>query len=182
MARNRFAQPLYGKIIYIYETDLEKDQLATIFDPSTYWIDITGLDVEVGYILEYVEGGGLRFVPPPNDGPLSLEETKANKIALMKAKRDTSETEPIEYNGNRYDYDDKARDRINAAIVALDISGQSIEWTTADNTNVAVTAQDLRNIIAAVALRSNILHVKYRELKEQVWACTTAEEVAEIVW
>ena len=75
MAKNRFAQPLYGKIIYIYETDLEKDQLATIFDPSTYWIDVTGLDCEVGYILEYVEGGGLRFVPPPNEGPLSLEET-----------------------------------------------------------------------------------------------------------
>lgn len=182
MARNRFAQPLYGKIIYIYETDLEKDQLATIFDPSTYWIDVTGLDVEVGYILEYVEGGGLRFVPPPNNDPLSLEETKANKIALMKAKRDAEEVKPIEYNGNLFDFDDKARDRINSAIIALSITGQSIEWTTADNTNVAVTAQDLRNIIAAVALRSNDLHIKYRELKEQVLACATAEEVAKIAW
>lgn len=112
----------------------------------------------------------------------TLEEVQAAKLAELKATRDTSETEPIEYNGNNYDYDDKARDRINAAIIALDITGQSIEWTTADNTNVAVTAQDLRNIIAAVALRSNALHVKYRELKELVLACTTAEEVAEIVW
>ena len=112
----------------------------------------------------------------------TFEEIVANKLAALKATRDTLETEPVEYNGNRYDYDDKARDRINAAIIALDISGQSIEWTTADNTNVAVTAQDLRNIIANVAVRSNILHVKYRELKEQVLACTTAEEVAKIVW
>lgn len=112
----------------------------------------------------------------------ALEEVQEQKIAWLKAKRDEEEVQPIEYNGNRYDYDDKARDRINAAIIALDISGQSIEWTTADNTNVAVTAQDLRNIIAAVALRSNDLHVKYRELKEQVLACSTAEEVAEIVW
>lgn len=112
----------------------------------------------------------------------TFEEIVAAKLSELKATRDTLETEPVEYNGNRYDYDDKARDRINAAIIALDISGQSIEWTTADNTNVAVTAQDLRNIIAAVALRSNDLHIKYRELKEQVLACTTAEEVAEIVW
>lgn len=123
---------------------------------------------------------GTLYETPPYVPP--LEEVQAAKLAELKATRDTLETEPIEYNGNHYDYDDKARDRVNAAIIALDITGQSIEWTTADNTNVAVTAQDLRNIIAAVALRSNILHVKYRELKELVLACTTAEEVAEIAW
>lgn len=116
------------------------------------------------------------YVPP------TFEEIVAAKLSELKTTRDNLETEPIEYNGNHYDYDDNARDRINAAIIALDISGQSIEWTTADNTNVAVTAQDLRNIIAAVALRSNDLHVKYRNLKEQVLACTTAEEVAKIAW
>lgn len=112
----------------------------------------------------------------------TLHELKQAKLIELKTIRDKEETEPVEYNGNCYDYDEKARDRINAAIIALDITGQSIEWTTADNTNVAVTAQDLRNIIAAVALRSNDLHVKYRNLKEQVLACSTAEEVAEIVW
>lgn len=122
---------------------------------------------------------GVITIPAP-----SLDELKAQKLSELKTTRDTLETEPIEYNGNRYDYDDKARDRINAAIIALDTMGNdaTIEWTTADNTNVAVTAQDLRNIIANVAVRSNILHVKYRELKEQVLACATAEEVAEIVW
>ena len=112
----------------------------------------------------------------------SLDELKQAKINEFKAIRDSEEVKPIEYNGNLFDFDNKARDRINSAIIALDLTGQSIEWTTADNTNVAVTAQDLRNIIAAVALRSNALHVKYRNLKEQVLACSTAEEVAEIVW
>lgn len=112
----------------------------------------------------------------------SLDELKAQKLTELKTIRDTEEVKPIEYNGNLFDFDDKARDRINSAIIALSITGQSIEWTTAGNINVAVTAQDLRNIIAAVALRSNDLHIKYRELKEQVLDCTTAEEVAEIVW
>lgn len=184
MARNRFAQPLYGKIIYIYETDLEKDQLATIFDPSTYWIDVTGLDVEVGYVLEYAEGGGLRFVPPPNEGPLTLDEAKANKIALMKAERDEEEVQPIKYNGHSFDYDDKARERINAAIIALSLQGEdaSIDWTTADNADVKVTANDLRGVIAAIAVRSNAMHVKYRQLKEQVNACANKEEIDAIQW
>lgn len=112
----------------------------------------------------------------------SLDELKQDKINELKSTRDTLETEPIEYNGNRYDYDDKARDRINAAIIALDISGQSIEWTTADNTNVAVTAQDLRNIIANVAVRSNKLHTAYRVAKEKVEEATTAADVEAVTF
>lgn len=112
----------------------------------------------------------------------SLDELKQAKLTELKTIRDTEEVKPIAYNGNLFDFDDKARDRINSAIIALSITGQSIEWTTADNTNVLVTADDLRGVVANVAVRSNQLHAKYRELKEQVEACTTAEEVAEIVW
>lgn len=114
----------------------------------------------------------------------TLDEAKADKVQQLKWSRDAAEVEPIEYDGNKYDYDDKARDRINAAIIALDTMGEgaSIEWTTADNTNVTVTANDLRAVIAAVAVRSNILHVKYRQLKSQCEAAETAEELAQIVW
>ena len=113
-----------------------------------------------------------------------LENVKQRKIMELTRQRDTAEVAPIAYNGHSFDYDDKARDRINAAIIALSLQDEaaSINWTTADNEEVSVTANDLRNIIAAVALRSNDLHVKYRELKEQVLACPTAEGVAEIVW
>lgn len=178
MARNRFAQPLYGKIIYIYETDLEKDQLATIFDPGTYWIDVTGLDVEVGYILEYVEGGGLRFIPPPNEGPLSLKETKANKIALMKAERDNREVAVIDYKDITLDYDDKARERMRIAQQALkDNNIESQLWTCADNVQVLLTVQDFKNINTLAAQRSGALHVQYNKLKEYINSLTTIEEV-----
>lgn len=109
----------------------------------------------------------------------TLDELKADKILELKSTRDTLETEPIEYNGNRYDYDDKARERINAAIIALDVQGAdaSIGWTTADNADVKVTANDLRMIIVAVAQRSNALHVAYRAAKDKVETATTVAEV-----
>lgn len=112
----------------------------------------------------------------------SLDELKAQKLTELKTIRDNEEVKPIECNGNLFDFDDKARDRINSAIIALSITGQSIEWTTADNTNVLVTADDLRGVVANVAVRSNDLHVKYRELKEQVEACKSKEELDEIQW
>ena len=108
-----------------------------------------------------------------------LENVKQHKIMELKRQRDAAEVEPIEYNGHSFDYDDKARDRINAAIIALSLQGKgaTIDWTTADNQDVKVTANDLRMVIAAVAVRSNALHTAYRKAREQVEATSTAEEV-----
>ena len=110
----------------------------------------------------------------------SLDELKSQKLTELKTIRDSEEVKPIAYNGSLFDFDDKARDRINSAIIALSITGQNIEWTTADNTNVAVTAQDLRNIIANVAVRSNDLHIRYRNAKAKVEEAQTAEELEAI--
>lgn len=116
--------------------------------------------------------------PAPTDAEL-LAVAKPAKIAELKAERDTREVEPITYNGNRYDYDDKARERINAAIIALDVQGAdaSIDWTTADNQDVKVTANNLRMVIASVAQRSNALHVAYRAAKDKVEQATTVTDV-----
>ena len=111
--------------------------------------------------------------------PPALEEIKQHKITELKAERDSKEVEPIIYQGYSFDYDSKARDRISAAIVALEVQGAdaSIDWTTADNADVRVTANDLRMVIAAVAVRSNALHIAYRKAKAQVEAAGSADEV-----
>ena len=116
--------------------------------------------------------------PAPTNAEL-LASAKPAKIAELKAERDAREVEPITYNGSSYDYGDKARERINAAIIALDVQGAdaSIDWTTADNADVKVTANDLRMVIAMVANRSNALHIAYREAKDKVEAATTIAEV-----
>lgn len=120
--------------------------------------------------------------PAPTDAEL-LASAKPAKIAELKAERDSKEVEPITYNGNSYDYDDKARERINAAIIALDVQTAqakavaSLDWTTADNADVSVTADDLRCVIASVAQRSNALHIAYRVAKENVEQATTVADV-----
>ena len=111
-----------------------------------------------------------------------LENVKQHKIMELKCQRDTAEVEPIEYNGHSFDYDDKARDRINAAIVALSVQGTGADlmWTTTDNKEVPVTADDLRMVIAAVAVRSNALHTAYRAAKEKVEAAQSKADIEKI--
>lgn len=113
-----------------------------------------------------------------------IEYFKNRRIEILKMQRDKAEVEPIEYKGYFFDYDEKARDRISAAIIALELQGANagIAWTTADNQDISVTATDLRAIVAAVAVRSNALHIKYRSLKAQVQACSSAGDVEAIKW
>ena len=111
-----------------------------------------------------------------------LEAIKQRKITELKYQRDKAEVAPIAYNGHSFDYHDKARDRINAAIIALSLQGEdaTIDWTTADNQDVKVTANDLRMVIAAVAVRSNTLHTAYRAAKEKVEAAQNKADIENI--
>ena len=187
---------LQGKTIYLlpanatFENPNLQDGFASVFDGTQweniednrgkeYWLDTDTFGTPAHTMKDLgAFPAGAVFTAPAK----TIEQLKQDKLLEFKSIRDNEEVKPIEYNGNLFDFDEKARDRINSAIIALSITGQSIEWTTADNTNVAVTADDLRGVIAAVAMRSNELHAKYRELKELVLACTTKEQLEKIEW
>ena len=106
---------------------------------------------------------------------------KQERIVELKRIRDAKELEPVLYNGHYFDFDEKSYNRIVAAIFTLDLAGGSIMWTLADNTSTSVTAADLRAVIAAAGVRSNMLHVKYRQLKDAVLAADETE-LNTIIW
>lgn len=189
---NPLESELQGKTIYLLPANatFEKPNLqegfASVFNGKweniednrgkEYWLDTDSFGTSAKTMKELgAFPTNAVFTAPAK----TLDEFKAAKIAALKAERDAAEVEPITYNGNRYDYDDKARDRINAAIIALDVQGAdaSIDWTTATNADVKVTANDLRCVIAMVAQRSNALHIAYRAAKDKVEAATTVAEV-----
>ena len=92
--------------------------------------------------------------------------------------------EPVLYAARKFDFDSKSYERITAAIYALDMQGatSTINWTLADNGSTPVTANDLRGVIAAAAVRSDALHTTYRTLKAQVQAAETVDDVNNIMW
>lgn len=152
-----------------------KDKTYTHIYPLSEALGKEGIFIPLSITEETLVSLGIEVVHEEEP----LESIKERKIESLKMQRDKAEVEPIEYNSNLYDYDEKARDRISAAIIALDVqgAGASIDWTTADNADTPVTANDLKMIIAAVAVRSNKLHTAYRAAKEKVEVATTAAEV-----
>ena len=110
-----------------------------------------------------------------------LDEIKKNKIAMLKRQRDKLEVSPIDWNGNIFDYDDKARDRLSIARQSIeDGLIDSIVWTTANNTNTEITLDDFKGINASASIRSNALHIAYRQAKQAVIESETVEQVQAI--
>lgn len=161
--------------------EFDEEQIAEYLKQGYVIVNQTDFNKLIGnadgeYLI--ADDGSVYPKPAPTDTEL-LASAKPAKIAELKAERNSKEVEPINYQGYSFDYDDKARERINAAIIALESAGTSatLTWTTADNKDVKVTAADLRAIVAAVAVRSNALHIAYRKAKAQVEAAGSADEV-----
>ena len=174
---------------YAGQQDCQLDPIATKREGHEVWLLPANctwqdpLNEKDGYKIKWNgEAWEYEEIPvPPEPEPPTLEEVKEQKINELKSIRDTKEVEPIRTDKGLFDYDEKARDRIKDAMVALKYSSK-IEWTLADNTDVSVSQLDLENVILAVASRSNDLHIKYRELKQRVNAAQTVEKVEAIVW
>lgn len=99
----------------------------------------------------------------------TVDEIAQAKMDELKEIRDAKEVEPIETQYGIFDYDQKSRERINVALVALELEKNSkINWTLADNSDVALSANDLREVIVASAKRSNTLHTQYRQYVNQI--------------
>lgn len=158
---------MIGKRLYLGKYKMEE------YDEAVEWADSN--NAIVALFDDYYE-----VIPIPAP---SLDEAKKRKITELKSIRDTKEVEPIQTDKGIFDYDDKSRDRLAIARQALtDNGGGSITWTTADNQRVDMGIADFAAINGAAAVRSNALHVLYNELKEQVNACQTVEEVNSIQW
>ena len=114
--------------------------------------------------------------------PLTFEQQKEVKIYSLKENRDFAEQLPVKTDVGVFDVDDKSITRITNAKEILTLTKGTIDWTLADNTIAKVTAEDLQNVIFALAQQSNEVHERYRILKEQVLSCESIDELERIEW
>ena len=177
---------------YAGQQECQLDPIATKREGHEVWLLPANctwqepLNEKEGYKIKWNgEAWEYEEIPvPPEPEPPTLEEVKEQKINELKSIRDFKEMEPVLYAEHKFDFDSKSYERITAAIYALDMQGatSTISWTLADNSSTPVTANDLRGVIAAAAVRSDALHTAYRALKAQVQAAETVADVATIVW
>lgn len=83
---NKYAEVLYGKVQAVYEDERDFATWKNIFSPTTYWVDVTGQDCEVGYVVAYQEGVGVILKAPEEDTRTDAEKA----IAILDAEYQTS--------------------------------------------------------------------------------------------
>lgn len=137
------------------------------------------IEEETYTVEEYVKYYQLVELPKP-----SLDELKLAKREEINAARDAAEQGGFEYMGKVFDSDQVSCQRISMAAQAMALapSGSTITWTCQDNTTIALNAEQLVGLVAALAQWSNTCHEKATKLKEQIEACQTAEELEKITW
>lgn len=121
----------------------------------------------------------------PSEPESTLDELKASKIAEMKAERNIREQQIIEYNGNTFDYDDLARERLLLGRQSLEDTGvedAKLKWTCADNEITYLGVEDFKGINTVAATRSIMLHDTYNKLKVLINSCGTKEELEKVTF
>lgn len=108
--------------------------------------------------------------------PRSLDEIKAQKWAEIKSQRDRLEFGGFEFEGNVYDSDQVSQGRIMGAAVA----GIEQTWTLANNTTVELTAQQLKELYAALQAHIAGVHERGRIARQLIFDAETKEQIESI--
>ena len=108
--------------------------------------------------------------------PRSLDEIKAQKWTEIKTVRDQIEFSGFEFGGNVYDSDQVSQGRIMGAAVA----GVEQTWTLANNTTVELTAQQLKELYAALQAHIAGVHERGRIARQLIFEAETQDQVEAI--
>lgn len=113
---NKYAEVLYGKVQAVYEDERDFATWKNIFDPTTYWVDVTGQDCEVGYVISYQEGVGVILTAPKEDTRTDAEKA----IAVLDAEYQTNkQTLALAYIDAVMSDDTDSQTALKADLVAL---------------------------------------------------------------
>lgn len=105
--------------------------------------------------------------------PRSLDEIKAQKWEEIKSQRDQLEFGGFEFEDNIYDSDQVSQGRImGAAAAEVDQT-----WTLADNSTVELTAQQLKELYAALQAHIAGVHERGRIARQKIETALTYEEI-----
>lgn len=128
-------------------------------------------DNGTGYIRDAETGKPVSAPLPPLP---PVEDVAASTWEAIKAARDAAEQSGCPYMGKTLDSDSTSVQRISIAVqaaqgaLAAGAEGFVLDWTMQDNTVVAMTAEQVIGMSAALAAYSNELHEHARVLREQI--------------
>ena len=126
--------------------------------------------------------------PPPPSAEELLELAKHEKLAEIRAKRDSLLEGSIEYKGHIFQTREKDKLNINGAVTNLILDIQStksiseIIWIDIHDERVSFTPNDFLIFASSVAYQTQEITFKANTLKASIEAAKSVEEVQKIIW
>lgn len=177
-----------------YMSDPSTGQYVCMLDVSgnnQINMDLIPHDEEPSTPNDYWSGYGWVTPPPKPEGiwykfdyvskqwidPRSLDDVKTQKWEEIKAQRDQLEFGGFVFDGHLYDSDQVSQGRIMGAAAA----GIDQVWTLADNTHVALTADQLKELYTTLQIHIANAHERGRIAREAIYSANTSEEVEAVV-
>lgn len=122
-----------------------------------------------------------------SDTSTGLDAAKERRWALIKMERSAHEFGGFVWGGSGFDSDAISQQRITGAVVLAMLAsaaGQSFSqaWTLADNESRTLTGADMLAVGMALGAHVGGTHAIATELREQINAATTFEEVEAVTW
>jgi hypothetical protein len=151
-------------------------------------------DVGVSY---FFDADILKFPTPPHkdcilkflDGvcswedPRTLQEIKTAKWTEIKQARSQAEYAGFTWDGSVFDSDALSQQRITGAVTLAQMDAEfSIDWTLADNTVRPLNAAQMKEVGTALGVHVATQFAHAQDLRVQLDAAQTPEEVAALGW
>lgn len=176
----KYAEIYGGLVRDLKESNLGYTEFCSIFDPSSYWLDVTGVEeVGVGYVIRFSPERGTYFEAPqlPETPEETLESRRAAKLEMLSQQFEQASARAFIDSslGFRADADETAYRDVDGLLVLLsDQPEQTVSFCDYDNLMQTLTLEQLRVLQKEIARNGTYLY-------EQKWALREAIESAESV-
>jgi hypothetical protein len=163
--------------------DLLKQENRVVLEGVVY----VGGWIENGIHFELPEQNSMHHVFNYNTkewvDPRTLQDHKTAKWLEIKQARSQAEYAGFTWDGSVFDSDAISQQRITGAVTLAQMDAAfSIGWTLADNTVRQLSAAEMKDVGTALGVHVATQFARAQDLRTQLDAAQTAEEVAAVSW
>lgn len=177
----RYAEIYGGRVRDIKESHLDFIQFSSIWSPNSFWLDVTGQDVEVGYLIKSDPKIGTYFEKPE---PLidydSLDFKKQGKMERLNTLFTIHDDSAYIMTslGFRVNAGERAKQDINGLVITMEADKtSSIEFMDFDNILQLITLDELKTIQVEVIKNSSMVYQQKWEIRDRIQSAETIEEL-----
>ena len=182
----KYAEIYGGKVRDLKESNLEYIDFCSIWDPTSYWIDVTSVEnIQIGYLVKFSQDVGTYFEKPSDLPDQSFEAKQKAKLELLNYHfEQASENAFIDSSlGFRADADSIAYRDIDGLINILSGNPETkIQFCDYDNLMQELNLSQLQLLQKEVAQNGTYLYQQKWAYREAIENSENEEELNKIIF